>query len=169
MRELALAQQIPERYLIQILLQLKAAGLVHSSRGSIGGYQLSRPASQITVGEVIAAIDGRGEHRHQVGTRSDSERGSGADAEVLETGPARRARSGRSWTRRRLPSWSADGSGDRRETGWTSRADDIGRHIDRDNAPDNRERKSLRCCLFQRAGYRSLPGGEEPCEDVGAF
>jgi Rrf2 family protein len=61
-RELAKAQEIPERYLIQILLQLKAAGLVHSSRGSVGGYQLSRDPTSISVAEVIAAIDGRGEH-----------------------------------------------------------------------------------------------------------
>ena len=61
-RELARAQEIPERYLIQILLQLKAAGLVYSSRGSEGGYQLSRNPSEISVAEVIAAIDGRGEH-----------------------------------------------------------------------------------------------------------
>jgi Rrf2 family protein len=61
-RELARAQEIPERYLIQILLQLKAAGLVHSSRGSVGGYQLSRSPAEISVVEVIAAIDGRGEH-----------------------------------------------------------------------------------------------------------
>jgi Rrf2 family protein len=60
-RELAEAQSIPERYLIQILLQLKAAGLVHSSRGSVGGYQLSRDPGQISLAQVIAAIDGRGE------------------------------------------------------------------------------------------------------------
>jgi Rrf2 family protein len=60
-REIAGAQKIPERYLIQILLQLKAAGLVHSSRGSVGGYQLARRPSEISVAEVIAAIDGRGD------------------------------------------------------------------------------------------------------------
>lgn len=58
-RELAEAQEIPESYLIQILLQLKAAGLVQSSRGSLGGYQLSRSPSSISVAEIIAAIDGR--------------------------------------------------------------------------------------------------------------
>jgi Rrf2 family transcriptional regulator, cysteine metabolism repressor len=58
-RELAEAQDISEQYLVHILLQLKAAGLVHSSRGSIGGYQLSRDPSDISVAEVIAAIDGR--------------------------------------------------------------------------------------------------------------
>ena len=60
-RDLSEAQGIPERYLIQILLQLKAAGIVQSVRGSVGGYQLSRDPAQISVAEVIAAIDGRGE------------------------------------------------------------------------------------------------------------
>jgi Rrf2 family transcriptional regulator, cysteine metabolism repressor len=72
-RELAVAQNIPERYLIQILLQLKAAGLVHSSRGSVGGYQLARPPSETSVGEVIAAIDGRGKPLRK--SRSEAARG----------------------------------------------------------------------------------------------
>jgi Rrf2 family protein len=69
-RELAQAQDVPERYLIQILLQLKAAGLVHSSRGSVGGYQLSRSPTAISVAEVIAAIDGRGEHVRKTQTEA---------------------------------------------------------------------------------------------------
>jgi len=42
---------------VQILLQLKAAGLVESTRGSSGGYQLARPPADITLAEVINAID----------------------------------------------------------------------------------------------------------------
>ena len=57
-REIAEAQEIPERYLVQILLQLKAAGLVQSSRGSEGGYHLVRTPESISVAEIIAAIDG---------------------------------------------------------------------------------------------------------------
>jgi Rrf2 family protein len=49
---------IPERYLVQILLRLKSAGLVMSTRGAAGGYHLARPASSISVGQVLAAIDG---------------------------------------------------------------------------------------------------------------
>ncbi len=60
-REIAAAHAIPERYLVQILLQLKGAGLVYSSRGSSGGYRLARPAEQISVGEVLLAIDGPGD------------------------------------------------------------------------------------------------------------
>jgi Rrf2 family protein len=47
--------------LIQILLQLKAAGLVQSARGSVGGYQLVRNPAEISIGEVIAAIEGQTE------------------------------------------------------------------------------------------------------------
>jgi Rrf2 family cysteine metabolism transcriptional repressor len=67
-RELAGAQDIPERYLVQILLQLKAARLVHSSRGSVGGYQLARSPSLISVADVIAAIDGRGDRIRKAGS-----------------------------------------------------------------------------------------------------
>jgi Rrf2 family protein len=49
---------IPERYLVEILLHLKGAGLVVSTRGASGGYRLSRPASTISLGEVLSAIDG---------------------------------------------------------------------------------------------------------------
>lgn len=60
-REIAESHGIPERYLVQILLQLKGAGLVYSSRGSSGGYRLARPAEDISLGEVLSAIDGPGE------------------------------------------------------------------------------------------------------------
>jgi Rrf2 family protein len=57
-REIAEANSIPERYLVQILLQLKGSGLVASTRGASGGYRLARPASSISLGEVLTAIDG---------------------------------------------------------------------------------------------------------------
>ena len=60
-REIAEAHGIPERYLVQILLQLKGAGLVFSARGASGGYRLARPPDQISLGEVLSAIDGPGE------------------------------------------------------------------------------------------------------------
>ncbi|MDB5350856.1 MAG: rrf2 family protein putative transcriptional regulator [Planctomycetota bacterium] len=60
-RDIAEAHSIPERYLVQILLQLKGAGLVLSTRGALGGYRLARPADQISLGEVLWAIDGPGE------------------------------------------------------------------------------------------------------------
>ena len=57
-RTIAEAHAIPERYLVQILLHLKGAGLVVSTRGAMGGYRLSRPASSISLAEVLTAIDG---------------------------------------------------------------------------------------------------------------
>lgn len=49
---------IPSRFLVQIMLQLKTAGLVNSIRGAAGGYQLSRAPSSISLGEVMRVIDG---------------------------------------------------------------------------------------------------------------
>lgn len=67
-REIAEAHGIPERYLVQILLQLKGAGLVASTRGAAGGYRLARSATQISLGEVLTAIDGPDEaHREPLG------------------------------------------------------------------------------------------------------
>lgn len=51
---------IPSRFLVQILLQLKGAGLVASTRGASGGYQLARSPDQITLDEVMSVVDGRG-------------------------------------------------------------------------------------------------------------
>jgi Rrf2 family transcriptional regulator, cysteine metabolism repressor len=56
-REISEACEIPERYLVQILLQLKGAGLVTSTRGAGGGYRLARQASSISLGEVLIAVD----------------------------------------------------------------------------------------------------------------
>jgi Rrf2 family protein len=56
---------IPQRYLVQILLQLKGAGYVQSTRGASGGYQLARPPDEMTVLEVMTAIDGPLPTRHE--------------------------------------------------------------------------------------------------------
>jgi Rrf2 family protein len=48
---------IPQRFLVQILLQLKGAGLVASIRGAAGGYQLARPPEAISLADVINVID----------------------------------------------------------------------------------------------------------------
>ena len=49
---------IPEKYLVHILLQLKRAGLVRSIRGAQGGYLLGRSPDDITVLDIVEAIDG---------------------------------------------------------------------------------------------------------------
>jgi Rrf2 family transcriptional regulator, cysteine metabolism repressor len=58
-REISREYAIPERYLVQILLRLKGAGLVASTRGALGGYRLARPAASISLSEILSAIDGR--------------------------------------------------------------------------------------------------------------
>src|SRR5262249_22120211 len=50
-REISGSYEIPERYLVQILLQLKGAGLVVSTRGAAGGYRLARDAATISLSE----------------------------------------------------------------------------------------------------------------------
>ncbi len=57
-QEIAARQAIPQRYLEQVLLALKRAGLVRSRRGSAGGYHLTRPPEAITVGDVLRAVEG---------------------------------------------------------------------------------------------------------------
>jgi Rrf2 family protein len=56
-KAIADAHGIPLRFLVQILLQLKTAGLVASVRGAAGGYQLARRPAEITLADIIAAID----------------------------------------------------------------------------------------------------------------
>jgi len=51
------AHGIPDRFLVQILLQLKSAGLVHSTRGASGGYQLARTPDAISLADIINVID----------------------------------------------------------------------------------------------------------------
>lgn len=51
-------QNIPKKFLEQILLDLKQHGLLESRRGKYGGYTLLRPADMITFGEVLRIIDG---------------------------------------------------------------------------------------------------------------
>lgn len=56
-REIAEAHGIPSRFLVQILLQLKSAGLVQSIRGAAGGYQLAKEPEEITLLDVMTVVD----------------------------------------------------------------------------------------------------------------
>ena len=58
-QEVARRQNIPQRYLEQVLLLLKRAGILESKRGSAGGYQLVRSPAGISVGDVLRAVEGR--------------------------------------------------------------------------------------------------------------
>lgn len=70
--ELAKGQEMPPKYLENILLQMRRAGLVRGQRGPEGGYVLARPANEISLADVIRAVDGplanvRGERPEHVG------------------------------------------------------------------------------------------------------
>jgi Rrf2 family protein len=56
--QVADAQAIPLRFLENILAELRHAGLVHSRRGADGGYWLAKPADDITLAEIIRAVEG---------------------------------------------------------------------------------------------------------------
>jgi len=57
-KSIAERQYIPEAYLEQLIAPLKKAGLVKSVRGAQGGYLLARPPGEITVGQVLRALEG---------------------------------------------------------------------------------------------------------------
>jgi Rrf2 family iron-sulfur cluster assembly transcriptional regulator len=57
-RDIAERTGLPQPYLEQILLALKGAGLVRSKRGVGGGYVLARPPAEITLGDIVSAVDG---------------------------------------------------------------------------------------------------------------
>ncbi len=70
--QLARAQQIPAKFLEAILTQLRRAGLVRSQRGPEGGFWLARPPGDISLADIIRAIDGplvgvRGERPENLG------------------------------------------------------------------------------------------------------
>lgn len=57
--ELARAEDLPVKFLEQIMQQLREAGHVESERGKHGGYRLARKADQITIGAIVRLVDGR--------------------------------------------------------------------------------------------------------------
>lgn len=57
--EIARVQQIPVKYLEQLIRTLKQAGLITSVRGSKGGHQLDRPPESITIGQLVRLFEGQ--------------------------------------------------------------------------------------------------------------
>jgi Rrf2 family cysteine metabolism transcriptional repressor len=57
-REISQREKIPEKFLEQILLQLRRAGLLDSKRGPYGGYLLLRPPRNVSLARIIREIDG---------------------------------------------------------------------------------------------------------------
>jgi Rrf2 family cysteine metabolism transcriptional repressor len=56
--QIALRQDLPVRYLEQLLLTLRRAGILQSKRGVNGGYTLAKPPAEITLGAILRAVDG---------------------------------------------------------------------------------------------------------------
>jgi len=57
-QELAQQEHIPKKFLEQVLLALKKAGILQSSRGKTGGYSLSRPPAEVSLADIMQAVDG---------------------------------------------------------------------------------------------------------------
>ena len=76
LREIVDAHHIPSQFLVQILLQLKSAGLVESLRGAAGGYRLARPPQEISLADIVDVIEGAsaaGADRHSAAGRTLAE------------------------------------------------------------------------------------------------
>jgi Rrf2 family protein len=56
--EIATNQRIPQNFLIKILNELRNAGLVRTHRGPDGGHELARPASEISIADILRAVEG---------------------------------------------------------------------------------------------------------------
>ncbi len=83
------AQRIPLKFLENILAELKHDGIVRSQRGAEGGYWLARPPDQITVADVIRAVDGP--MANVRGVRPESVEYAGSAKHLLEVWIAVRA------------------------------------------------------------------------------
>lgn len=57
-RAIATSQQMPVKFVENTLVELRSSGLVRSQRGTGGGFRLGRPADQITIAQVVRAVDG---------------------------------------------------------------------------------------------------------------
>jgi Rrf2 family protein len=71
-RRIAERHDVPPRFLVQILLQLKGAGLVASTRGAAGGYHLIKPPDEVSLGEVMEVIEGSSRNNGQSSASPDS-------------------------------------------------------------------------------------------------
>ncbi len=69
-RRIAERHAVPPRFLVQILLQLKGAGLVASVRGAAGGYQLIKPPQEVSLGQVMEVIEGSSEENGHTSSAS---------------------------------------------------------------------------------------------------
>ncbi len=71
-RKIAERHDVPPRFLVQILLQLKGAGLVASVRGAAGGYHLLKPPQEVSLGHVMEVIEGNNDEGQTSSASPDS-------------------------------------------------------------------------------------------------
>jgi Rrf2 family protein len=57
-RAIATAQEMPVKFVENTLVELRSSGLVRSQRGTGGGFRLGRPADEITIADIVRAVDG---------------------------------------------------------------------------------------------------------------
>jgi Rrf2 family protein len=86
---IAQAQQIPPNFLENILSDLRNAGIVASRRGAEGGYWLARPAGEVSLADIIRAVDGP--LANVRGVRSEQVRYEGSAEKLLDVWVAVRA------------------------------------------------------------------------------
>ena len=84
-RNIADQHLVPPRFLVQILLQLKGAGIVSSTRGAAGGYNLIPRPEDVTLGQVMSIIDGPTTPQRRVVDTSSESKASRVLNEVWET------------------------------------------------------------------------------------
>ena len=93
LKAIAAAESLPLAYLEHVVAQLKAAGLVVSSRGAHGGYKLSRPAGEIDMAQVVTALEGSiapmdcfgGDAARHVACSHEIDQGNGCATKLLWT------------------------------------------------------------------------------------
>ena len=81
--DIAHAHGIPIRFLLNILTELRHAGIVDSQRGSVGGYRLARPADTITLAEVVRALHSADGQSAQAATKRPPYSGAASGLEDL--------------------------------------------------------------------------------------
>lgn len=88
-REIAATHGIPSRFLVQILLQLKGAGFVRSTRGAAGGYRLAKSPEDISLADVMNVID-RQDERPAINSTIESTAGKVLRSAWMDVARARR-------------------------------------------------------------------------------
>ena len=84
-RSIAEREDLSEAYLEQLMPKMRKSGLIESQRGAQGGYRLARPAEEISVGDILRALEGELDAVSCPGLHSGNEQESCADADVCVT------------------------------------------------------------------------------------